>query len=157
MCWKLRGVTGVLSCVVLAASIGSASEDRIRKEDLPAAVQATVDRESKDAIVRSYCRKSSNGKTFYRIRMTVGALEKNLLIDSTGTVVEMEQELPRFKLPENVAAGLESLAGKRRMFRFRSITRNKRLLAYEADATEPEGISTLRVAPDGTPLAKETH
>lgn len=104
-------VSSVFICAFLAAATPQTTREPIRREDLPAAVQRTVQQESAGAIVRSCAKEIEAGRTLYRVRMTISALEKQLLIDSAGRVVETRAEVPMFKVPGPIRAAQESRPG----------------------------------------------
>lgn len=145
-------VSSVFICASLAAATPQTTQEPIRREDLPAPVLRTVQQQSERAIVRSCAKEIEAGRTLYRVRMTISALQKQLLIDSAGRVVEIRAEVPMFKVPDPVRAALERKAGNGHIFRFESISRNDVVVAYEAQVNSAGGVSTVAIGPDGKPL-----
>jgi len=64
--------------------------------------------------------------------MTVNGHGKDVLIDASGTVVEVEEEVALDKLPEEVKAGLEAKAKGKDWIRLSRSRRREKLVAiYE--------------------------
>src|SRR6267378_3940367 len=98
---------------LFACARGSlAQEKQIKRADLPAAVEKTVVAESAGATIKGFSMEKEKGETLYEAEMTVNGYGKDVLIDASGTVVEVEEEVALDKLPAEVKAGLEAKAGK---------------------------------------------
>jgi len=80
---------------------------------------------------------------------------RDVLMDSTGAVVEVEQQVTMASLPAAVAAGLKAQAGKGRITKVQTITKHGTLVAYEARVVTGGKRSEIQVGPDGKPLAHE--
>jgi uncharacterized membrane protein YkoI len=68
-------------------------EKRVRMRDLPAAVQQTVREQSRGATVRGLSRETEDGKTNYEVELRTGGHNKDVLIDPSGAVVEVEEQV----------------------------------------------------------------
>jgi len=76
-------------------------------------------------------------------------------MDPTGAVVEVEEEVAWDALPAAVQAGLTNKAGGGKIGNVESITKQGKLVAYEAHVTANGKRSEIQVGPDGRPLAHE--
>ncbi len=74
---------------IAAAGIGAAQEQekKIKRSDLPAAVEKTVAAQSAGATIKGFSQEKENGQVFYEAEMTVNGHTKDMLIDANGTVV----------------------------------------------------------------------
>jgi hypothetical protein len=138
-----------LFCV---ASI-SAEEKRIQKSDLPPAVQRAADEQSKGATVKGYNREVENGKVEYEVEMTVNGHAKDVSMDAQGNVLEVEEQVSLESLPASVRDGLTKAAGKGTIRMVESLTKQGKLVAYEAQVLTAGKHSEVQVGPDGKPLA----
>ncbi len=152
--------TRVLPAVLLATSLlllGSAlaSEKKVKMKDLPKAVQKTVQEQSKGAIIRGLAKEVDDGKTFYEAELTVNGHNKDVLIDPTGAVVEIEEQVTLSSLPAEVKATIQKAAGKGKITAVESVTKNNTLEAYEAHVSTAGKKCEIKVAPNGTLIAAE--
>lgn len=126
-------------------------EKKIARADLPAAVQHAVDQESQGATVRGLAREQE----FYEVELTVNGHTKDVLMDSTGAVVLIEEEVALASLPAAVQAGLRSKAGAGTINRVEALTKHGTLVAYEGHIVTGDKRSEIQVGPDGKPLDHE--
>jgi hypothetical protein len=146
-------VSGIL--LLTATTFAQESEKKIKQSDLPAAVQKTVTAESKGATVRGFSKETEKGQTYYEAALTVNGHTKDILIDTNGKVVEVEEEVPFDSLTDAVKQGLQAKAGKGKLGKVESLTKSGKLVAYEAKVTTGTKKSEVQVGPDGKPLAHE--
>jgi uncharacterized membrane protein YkoI len=130
-------------------------EKKIQRADLPPAVEKTVAAQSQGATVKGFSQEKENGQTFYEAEMTVGGHSKDVLIDTSGAVVEVEEQVALDALPAAVKDGLQAKAGKGKIGKVESITKHDKLVAYEAKVQTDGKKSEIQVGPDGRPLDHE--
>lgn len=140
-----------LSMLLLVVSV-SAGEKKIKKSDLPPAVQKTADEQSRGATVKGYSMEVENGQTEYEVELIVNGHSKDVSIDAQGNVIEVEEEVPLRSVPEAVHQGFMAQAPKGIITKVETITKNGKLVAYEAQVHNGEKRSEIRVGPDGKPL-----
>lgn len=138
-------------CLLFTLSL-AAQEKRIKKSDLPAAVQKTADEQSKGATVKGYNKEIENGKVEYEVELTVNGHSKDVSMDPQGNVLEVEEEVALNSLPPAVSQGLQQKAGKGTIRKVESLTKQGKLVAYEAQVITAGKRSEIQVGPDGTPL-----
>lgn len=132
-----------------------AQEKKIQRSDLPPAVEKTVAAQSQGATVRGFSEEKENGKTYYEAELLVNGHSKDVLIDATGAVAEVEEQVPLDSLPAAVKDGLQAKAGKGKLVKVESLTKHDKLVAYEAQVLTNGKKSEVQVDPDGKPLAHE--
>jgi hypothetical protein len=130
----------------------TAAEKKIKRSDLPPVVEKTVAALSAGAYVRGFSEEVENGQTFYEAELTVGGHSKDILMDATGSIVEVEEEIAIDTLPTSVRVGLKTAAGKGTIAKVESLTKHGQLVAYEAHVTTDGKKSEIQVGPDGKPL-----
>jgi hypothetical protein len=143
-----------IATLVIVASIfltvsALSQEKKIMRSQLPPAVQKTVDAESQGATVRGFSVEKEKGSTFYEAELAVNGRSKDVLIDSQGNVVEIEEEVEPESLPPAVRNGLQAKAGKGKLVKVESVTRHGKLVAYEAQVSTDGKRSEVKVGPDG--------
>src|SRR5712671_5197642 len=102
-----RANVAVLVLALCCAASAWSQEKKLKKSDLPAAVQKTADDQSKGATVRGYSTETEDGKLEYEVQLTVNGHSKDITMDPQGIVMEIEEEVDIKTLPAEVHAGLE--------------------------------------------------
>jgi len=133
---KTIAVAVFVAGLLLAVS-APAQEQHIKRSELPAAVQKTVDEQSKGATIRGYSKEMENGKVEYEVQMTVDGHSKDVSMAPDGTVIEIEEQVDFDKLPASVKDGLQAKAGKGKIAKVEGITKHGTLVAYEAKVNAP--------------------
>ena len=147
---------GIVSAVaVLTATSAVAQEKKIRRSDLPPAVEKTVAAQSAGATVKGFSKENEKGQTYYEAEMVVNGHSKDIVIDTNGAIVEVEEEVAMNALPPDVKVGLQAKAGEGKLIKVESITKKDKLVAYEAQVTKDGKKSEVQVGPDGKPLDHE--
>jgi uncharacterized membrane protein YkoI len=131
----------------------SAQEKHLQKSDLPPAVQKTADEQSKGATVTGYKKEMDAGKLEYEVKLTVNGHSKDLSIDPSGNLIEIEEQVSIDTLPAAVRDGLQKKAGAGTISKVESITKQGSIVAYEAKVMTAGKKSEVQVGPDGKPLA----
>lgn len=144
-----------LTAAFLLAGQAQEREKKIRRSDLPAAVEKTVAAQTQGATIRGFNEEKEDGKTCYEAELIVSGHTKDLLIDATGAIVEVEEQVEMDSLPESVQSGLKAKAGGGQVGNVESITKHDKLVAYEAKVTNHGKRSEVQVGPDGKPLNHE--
>lgn len=70
--------------------MGIAAEKKVKLAELPARVQKTVQEQTKNAQLKGLSKEVENGKTFYEIETIVNGKSRDLLVDPSGQIVEVE-------------------------------------------------------------------
>ena len=140
---------------LLLAGASSAQEKKIKRSDLPPAVEKTVAAESTGATIKGFSTEKEKGETFYEAEMMVNGHSKDVLIAADGTVVEVEEQVVLDSFSADVKAGLQTKAGKGKILKVESLTKKGKLVAYEAKVDTNGKKSEVQVGPDGKPLDHE--
>jgi hypothetical protein len=152
---KVSHLIVLCACGLSLAASAAAQEKKIKRSDLPPAVEKTVAAQTAGATIRGFSTEKEDGKTLYEVGMTVNGHSKDVLITADGTVVEVEEEVALDSLPAEVKSGLQAKAGKGKITQVESLTKRDKLVAYEAHVDTNGKKSEVQVGPDGKPLARE--
>src|SRR5579864_8425737 len=144
----------VLSLVMALAgvSVAHAQEKKIKRAELPAAVEKTVVEQSKGATVRGFSTEVEKGKRLYEAELTVNGHGKDISMDEKGNIVEVEEEVALDSLPPAVKDGLTKAAGTGTISKVESLTKGGKPIAYEAGVKTGAKRSEVQVGPDGKKL-----
>ena len=142
----------VVSVISVTASI-EAQEKKIKRSDLPAAVEKTVAEQSKGATIKGFATEVEDGKKIYEAEMIVNGHGKDISIDEKGNVIEIEEEVAIGSLPPTVKDSLMKAAGKGNIEKVESLTKQGKIVAYEAVVKTGTKRSEIQVGPDGKKLS----
>ena len=143
-----------IATTLLALSSG-AQEKKIKRSDLPPAAEKTVAEVSKGAMIKGFSKETEKGKTTYEVEMVVNGHTKDVEINPSGVIAEVEEEVSLDSLPANVKTGLNAKAGGGKILKVESLTKNGKLVAYEAKVESAGKKREIQVGPDGKPLDHE--
>ncbi len=147
-----------IGVVALALSIIAAAEDnekKIKRSDLPQAVEKAVEDQSKGATIRGFSQETENGKVAYEAQLLVEGHTKDILMDETGSVLEIEEQVTIDALSSAVKDGLMAKAKGGSIKKVESLTKKGSIVAYEAQIVKGTKKSEIQVGPDGKPLDHE--
>jgi hypothetical protein len=144
-----------LALVVVMFVAAAAQEKKIKRSDLPAAVEKTVAAQSKGATIRGLSKEKEKGQAYYEAELRIDGHNKDVLIDGNGAIVEVEEQVVIDSLSPAVRGGLQAKAGKGQLLKVESITKHDKLVAYEAQVMTNGKRSEVQVGPDGQSLEHE--
>jgi uncharacterized membrane protein YkoI len=138
-----------LSFASLLAVAASPSERPVKLRDLPAAVQKTVQEQTKGAQLKGLSKEDERGKTFYEAETMRNGKSRDILIDPAGAVVEVEEEIGLDSLPVPAKAAIEHRAERGKILKVESVT-SAGAVHYEATINKGGKKSEIAVNADGT-------
>ena len=136
-------------------AIAQDQEKKIRRSDLPPAVEKAVAEQSKGATIHGFSQEKENGQTYYEAELMVNGHTKDVLVDANGSVVEVEEQVSTESLPAAVRLGLQDKAGKGKLVKVETLTKKDKLVAYEAKVLNNGKTSEVQVGPEGKALDHE--
>lgn len=125
------------------------SEKQVRMKDLPPAVQKTVQEQSQGAKLKGLAREVKKGEIAWEAELLINGHTKDLLIAPDGKVIAVEEEVALSAVPAAVKAEIEKQAGKGRITRVETITKNGTLEYYEAALRTGRKTREIKVSPEG--------
>jgi hypothetical protein len=150
----LKFALAAIACLI-SLSITNAQERKITREQLPPAVEKTVARESEGATIKGFAKEVEHGQTFYEASLNVGGHNKDILIDKNGNIAEVEEQVALDSLASTVQDALKKAAGTGQIDVIESLTKNGKLIAYEAQVKHGQKRSEIQVGPNGEKLKRE--
>jgi uncharacterized membrane protein YkoI len=132
-----------------------AQEKKIKRSDLPPAVEKTVAAESKGAEIRGFSEETEDGQVRYEAELMINGHSRDIEMDASGAIVEVEEQVAMDSLPAAVKDGLQGEAGKGKLIKVESVTKHDKLVAYEAQVVTGGNKSEVQVDADGKPLDHE--
>lgn len=150
-----RVIGGALVASTLVSLPAMTQEKKIKRSDLPAAVEKVVAAQSLGATIRGFSEEKENGQTLYETELIVNGHSRDVLMDANGAIMEVEEQVRLDSLPAVVRDGLRATAGKGQLLKVETLTKQGKLVAYEAKVVTNGKRSEVQVGPDGKPLDHE--
>ena len=126
-------------------------EAKVQLKNLPPAVRATVEAETKNATIKGLSKETEKGKTVYELESLVNGRTRDLMIDSAGKVYVVEEQLDADKAPLPVRSALEA---KGTIVVLESVLENGKT-TYEGQVKTKAGKKlTMELDADGKPVKK---
>ena len=138
----------------LLFSLANAQEKKIKREQLPPAVEKTVAKESEGATIKGFATEVEKGQRLYEAELIVNGHHKDISMNRQGVIVEVEEEVSMDSLPATVQDGLKKAAGSGTIEMIESLTRNGKLVAYEGHVKRGTKRSEIQVGPQGEKLKR---
>jgi hypothetical protein len=145
-------LAGVVTMLALSAT-AKGQEKKINRTQLPPEVEKTVARESEGATINGFSTEIEKGKRLYEVELTISGHSKDISMDKNGNIVEVEEEVSMDSLPSSVQDALKKRAGAGTIGKIESLTKNGKLVAYEAHVKTGAKRSEIQVGPNGEKLA----
>jgi hypothetical protein len=142
------------ACLLLGGS-SFAQEKKIKRSELPPAVEKQVAEVSKGASIKGFTEEKENGKTSYEVAMEVNGHSKDVEMDKNGTILEVEEEIAMESVPADAREGLTAKAGGGKIVKVESLMKKGKIVAYEAKVMTAGKKTEIQVGPDGKPLGHE--
>jgi hypothetical protein len=154
---KIGEWLAVLSLITgfVVMTTAQAQEKKIKRDDLPPAVEKTVTEQSKGATIKGFATEVDKGKRLYEVELTVNGHSKDISMDKDGKIVEVEEEVTMDSLSTEVKTALTKAACSGTIMKVESLTKRGKLVAYEASVKNGPKHSEFQVGPNGEKLAHE--
>ena len=142
----------LLSSLALCAAVAAEKgETRVALKDLPPAVQKTVAEQTRNAKVIGISKEEENGKAVFEVETKVNGKGRDMLIDSAGAVVEVEQEIDMAALPNAARGALLKLSEGGKITKVEALTKGGKT-TYEAAIKKNGKTTEATVTAEGTPV-----
>jgi len=141
----------MLCAIGIAAFAVLAAEKKTKLEDLPAAVQAAVREQTKNATLVGLSTEKENGKTMYEVETKVNGKSRDLLLNQAGSIVETEDEIDMDTVPAPAKSAIQKRATGGTVAKIEKVTAGS-TVSYEATIRTTAGKTVdYAVNADGTP------
>ena len=138
-----------------ALALTAFAEKKVARSALPAAVEKTVQEQSKGATIKGISSETEDGVFQYEVEMTVDGHGRDIAIAKDGTLLEIEDEVAMNTLPADVQSALTAKAAGAKITKVESLTKKGKLVAYEAATLKGTKKGEIQVGPGGETLARE--
>jgi uncharacterized membrane protein YkoI len=144
-------VLAIAVAIVAVSGLAHGADQKTTLKNLPPAVKATVDAESKGATIKGISSEKENGKTVYELETLVNGRTRDLMIDAAGKVYVVEEQLDIDQAPPAVKAALEA---RGKIVVLESVVENGKT-RYEGQVQTKAGKKVaVEVDADGKPYKK---
>lgn len=151
----MKLVSFAFAALAFASLQAPGQEARIQRSALPPAVEKTVQAETKGATIKGFSTEREHGRKVYEAETIVDGHTRDLQIALNGTLNEVEEEVSLASLPTPVQAALKSKAGAATIKKVESLTKQGKLVAYEASTLNGTKHGEVQVGPAGETLKHE--
>ena len=128
------------------------AESHVPCNTLPAAVLQHAKLEAGDATVRGCVKDRENGKLTYEVETLKDGKSKDITLDVSGTVLEVEQEVAISSLPPAVSDAIAKAAHSGKIGKVESVTRDGAIASYETTITSNGQRREVAFTPQGAPV-----
>lgn len=136
--------------VALSPLSTQASERKISCDTLPTAVKEKSKEMQKDAVLKSCIKDTTGKKTEYELEMLKNGRGHDVTLDEQGNVVEVEDQVDQCVLPSAVASSLEKATAGGKVDSIESLSRQGKIVQYEAVVIRNGKRSEVAFNPDGS-------
>ena len=127
----------------------------VQIQGAPTAVQKTVKEQSAAGMLVGFTTEKEGNETLYEAEMKISGHSKNLLIDSSGSIREVEEETTVSDLPPGLQSEVQKSVGKSKILAMESISKAGRLVGFELRVQDSRGKeSGVNLDANGKPQSK---
>jgi uncharacterized membrane protein YkoI len=147
---KIRFAIGAaMACMLCATVAHAAPQAHVDLSKLPAPVRATIEAETKNATLKHVGKETEKGKVQYEVETLVNGTSRDLIVDPSGKVLEVEEQIAVDAAPAPVQAALKT-HGK--VLKLESVQRDGKT-TYEAQVQGKTGKkSSVALDAQGKPI-----
>jgi uncharacterized membrane protein YkoI len=127
-----------LTMGIALMALALAAETKIKMEDLPPAVRKAVMEQTKDATLVGLSKEKEKGKTMYEVETKVNGKSRDVQFDSTGAIVDVEEEVDLASIPPAAKAAIEKKAAGGAISKVETVTHGS-MVSYEAQIKTKAG------------------
>ena len=134
----MKRIVTALTLSALAVSGGLAAAGKLKMQDLPPAVQQAVKDQTRNATIVGLSKEKDKGKTVYEVETKVNGRTRDFMVDATGKVYGVEEEVAIDSIPAAARAAIEKQAAGGKVSRVETLTNDGRAV-YEAAIVKKDG------------------
>jgi uncharacterized membrane protein YkoI len=140
----------VVVVALSAIAVTGLMAKKVKVENLPPAVQKTVKEQLKGATLVGLAEEVENGKTQYELETKVNGRGRDLIIDTAGGIVLIEDEMTLDTIPAAAKAAFEKQAAGGKITKVEKVTKGN-VVTYEAVIAKGGKQTEVMVNADGSP------
>jgi hypothetical protein len=138
--------------IAAAAATTAQAESHVSCNTLPTAVRNQVKTEAGDATIHGCVKDKENGKVTYEVETLKDGRSKDIVLDASGSVLEVEQEVAAASLPAPVSDAIAKAAQGGKVGKIESVTRGGEIASYETTITTKGQRREVAFSPEGAPV-----
>jgi len=142
-------IAAAIALGALVTGTALAAQKKIKMQDLPPTVQQTVKEQTKNATLVGLMKEVENGKTVFELETKVNGRGRDLMIEESGAVLSVEEEVTLDSIPAAARAAIEKQAAGGKITKVETLTIGK-TVTYEAAVVRKGKTSEIAVAADGS-------
>jgi len=127
----------------------------IKKEAVPPAVIASFEKSYPAATIKSYEREERGGETCYEIESIEGTIERDIIYNAGGGVLEIEESLAINQIPERVRKSVEKNHSQGKIVSAEKVTQGA-TITYELIVQSAGKKIEMEIDPDGGIISSKT-
>ena len=139
-------LVSALGAVLLVPAVAA---DKAKIEDLPAAVQASVKEQTRNATLVSISKEVEKGKTVYEVETSVNGKTRDLMLDAAGKVTSIEEEADLAGIPDAARQAIQKRAAGGTVKKVEIVTVGS-IVTYEAAIQKGGKSFEMTVNADGS-------
>jgi hypothetical protein len=149
-----HALTATLLATLIAATahVAAPAETHVPCNTLPAAVLRQAKIEAGDATIRGCVKDKENGKLTYEVETLKDGKSRDILLDGSGSVLELEQQVEAASLPPAVSEAIARAAHGGKVGKVESVTRGGAIASYETTITTKGRRREIAFSPQGDPV-----
>src|SRR5882757_6657022 len=128
------------------------AETHIPCNTLPAAVLRQAKIEAGDATIHGCVKDKENGKLTYEVETLKDGKSRDILLDDSGSILELEQEIAVDSLPPAVSDAIARAAHGGKVGKVESVTRGGVIASYETTIVTKGRRREIAFSPQGDPV-----
>jgi hypothetical protein len=139
------------SALVAETAPGQDSETTVNLRGLPPAVQQAVQAQSRGATLRRVAKEVTNGVTLYEAELTVDGRRRDIIFDTHGKIVIVEDQTTLSKIPAAARAAIQKAVGTGKLVLVEKVTKGETTF-YEGHITDGRSTLEVKVDANGKPI-----
>lgn len=128
----------IAMALTVVALPSAAAQHKVDLSKYPAAVRTAIEAETKNATLKNVSKETEKGQTQYEVETVVNGKTRDLLIDPSGKIIEIEEEIAVDAAPAPVR---DALGRQGKVTRLESVHRNG-VTTFEATVQHANGRKT---------------
>ena len=139
-------LVSALGAVLLLPAVAA---DKLKMEDLPAAVQTSVKEQTRNATLVGISKEVEKGKTVYEVETSINGKTRDLMLDDAGKVTSVEEEVDIKSIPDRARQAIQKNAAGGTVKKVEIVTVGS-IVTYEAAIQKAGKNFEMTVNADGS-------
>jgi hypothetical protein len=138
--------------IATTACVAAQSETHVPCNTLPPAVLHQAKIEVGDATIRGCVQDRENGKLSYEVETLKDGRSKDIALDASGSILEVEREIAARSLPTALSVAIARTANGGEVGKIESVTREGVIASYETTISNKGRRHEIAFSPQRDPV-----